>query len=68
MCVLLPIDDACATRAASIYATLRAKGQIIPDADILIASTALEQGLSLATGNRRHFERIDGLSLEDWLA
>jgi len=68
MCVVLPIDDACATRAAGIYATLRAQGQIIPDADIRIASTALEHGLALATGNQRHFNRIEGLRLESWLS
>jgi tRNA(fMet)-specific endonuclease VapC len=68
LCTLLSIDDACATRAAAIYATLRSKGCLIPDADILIAATALEHRLALATGNQRHFERIEGLSLEDWLS
>lgn len=68
MCDLLPLDDACATRAAGLYATLRSTGRLIPDADILIAATALEHKLALATGNHRHFQRIEALSLEDWLA
>jgi len=42
---------------------LRAAGMIIGDFDILIGSTAKYHGLTLLTNNRRHFERIDGLSI-----
>lgn len=42
---------------------LRAAGMIIGDFDILIGSTAKYYGLTLLTNNRRHFERIDGLSI-----
>ena len=34
-------------------------------ADALIAATALEHRLPLMTRNRRHFERVDGLTLHD---
>lgn len=42
---------------------LRAAGMIIGDFDILIGSTAKYYGLTLLTNNRRHFERIEGLSI-----
>ena len=32
--------------------------------DSLVAATALEEGLTLTTKNRRHFRMIEGLSLE----
>jgi predicted nucleic acid-binding protein len=36
------------------------------DFDLLIAATALEHGLIVATLNVRHFSMIAGLSWEDW--
>ena len=42
---------------------LRAAGRIIGDFDILIGSTAIYYGLTLLTNNRRHFDRIDGLTI-----
>ena len=34
--------------------------------DLLIASIALANGLTLVTHNTREFSRIPGLKLEDW--
>ena len=42
---------------------LRAGGQLIGDADLLIGATALRHGLVVLTNNRRHFELIEGLQL-----
>jgi predicted nucleic acid-binding protein len=36
---------------------------LIPDFDLLIAATVLEQDSMLVTRNRRHFERIPGIQL-----
>jgi predicted nucleic acid-binding protein len=36
---------------------------MIPDFDILIASTALVHGLSLVTRNLKDYQRIEGLDL-----
>jgi hypothetical protein len=36
-------------------------------ADALIAATALEHGLALATGNVKHFEVIEGLQLHPFI-
>jgi tRNA(fMet)-specific endonuclease VapC len=41
---------------------------LIPDADILIAATALANGLVLATNNVQDFTRITGLRVDNWLA
>lgn len=48
------------------YEILRmyAKSHGIRTLDSLIAATAIEEGLTLATRNRKHFMMIEGLSLE----
>jgi tRNA(fMet)-specific endonuclease VapC len=64
---VLPLTDAIIIRAASIYGDLWRRGQLIGDADILIAATALEHGLAVVTNNGAHFGRIPGLHIENWL-
>ena len=39
----------------------------IADADLLIAAIALAHGASVVTGNRKHYERIESLRIEDWI-
>jgi tRNA(fMet)-specific endonuclease VapC len=34
--------------------------------DMLIAAHAKSEGLILATNNTREFERVEGLTLENW--
>jgi tRNA(fMet)-specific endonuclease VapC len=48
-------------------ARLRALGQTVADADLMIAAIAIAQGATLVTGNIRHDERLEGLQLEDWM-
>ena len=54
-----------------IYGALRARleqeGRPIGGNDLLIGSHALLLDLTLATGNTREFERIEGLRCENWL-
>ena len=50
-------------QAARIYKDLKQKGLLIEAEDLLIGATALQHRLTLATNNRRHFERIEGLLL-----
>lgn len=52
--------------AAQIYAELASQGQLIGDADILIAASAIEHGLTHVSRNRRHYERIPNLHVVDW--
>ena len=42
---------------------LRAVGTPIGDMDLFIGATAIRHGLTLLTNNRRHFERLQGLSI-----
>lgn len=57
--------------AAEHYARLSAKqqksGQLIGIMDNLIAAHALSECRVLVTNNTRHFERVEGLQLENWL-
>ncbi len=50
-----------------VKARLAIAGQMVADADLFIASIALSRGATLVTGNRKHYERIPGIVLEDWL-
>ncbi len=54
-------------KAAEIYAYLKKKGNLIEDADILMASTAIVEDLVLITNNLKHFKRVKGLRLDNWL-
>lgn len=42
---------------------LRQQGKIISDFDLLIASTCLSYNLTLLSNNRKHYERIEGLTM-----
>ena len=51
----------------SVKAELRRKSIQVGPFDLLIASIALENECSLATGNTKHFRHIPGLQLDDWI-
>lgn len=53
-------------RAAEIYANLRQKGELIKDADILIASVVNSRDFILVSDDT-DFNRIQGLMTENWL-
>ncbi|MEA2038380.1 MAG: type II toxin-antitoxin system VapC family toxin [Thermodesulfobacteriota bacterium] len=54
-------------KAAEIYAYLKKEGNLIEDADILMASTAIAEDLVLITNNIKHFKRVKDLEIENWL-
>jgi len=60
---ILPLDFEAARKAAEISRELDRLGVGIGLGDILIAGIVLAQGGTLLAGNRRHFERVPGLSL-----
>ena len=64
--VVLPLTDEIIVQAADLYALLHQEGQLISDADILIAATALKHNLVMVTENVNHFRRIPGLTIESW--
>jgi len=54
-------------KASDIYLELKKKGELIEDADILVAASAMVNDLVLITDNEKHFCRIEGLKVENWL-
>lgn len=52
---------------ANEKARLARAGAIIADFDLLIGVTAIHYGLVLATNNTKHFNRLQGVALEDWM-
>ncbi|MDD2599819.1 MAG: type II toxin-antitoxin system VapC family toxin [Kiritimatiellae bacterium] len=52
----------------AIRAELECAGSIIGGNDLLIAAQARSRGLTVITNNFREFSRVEGLSVEDWLA
>ena len=58
--------------AAEVYGPLRARleseGRRLDEPDLRIASIALSRGLTLISGNVRHFSRVPDLQLENWLS
>ncbi len=55
-------------RTAELYGRIwaaAASGTMIPQNDIWIAATALQHCMPLATSDA-HFERVDGLEVEQW--
>jgi tRNA(fMet)-specific endonuclease VapC len=44
------------------------KGQRIEDFDLLIAATALSLNYTLVTNNTKHYHRIEGLQIENWMS
>ncbi len=65
---VLPFDSSAARGYGEIRARLESHGILTGDADLRIASIALSHNLTVVTGNVRHFERIPGLRIENWLA
>ena len=53
-------------RAANLWVLARKGGYPGRDADLMIASTALEHGRVLVTGNITHFTWIPGITVENW--
>jgi len=62
----LPTDSTC----WKIFAQLKARqfliGETVADLDLLLAATARQHDLILATLNKKDFSRVEGLRWEDW--
>lgn len=57
-------------RSLELYGIEKAKlkktGMIIPEFDLLIATTAVHHNMTLVTNNTKHMSRIKGIKLENW--
>lgn len=63
----LPWTSAAADHFGTLKSQLKLQGKPIGELDTQIGAHALAEGLILVTHNTRHFERIAGLKLEDWM-
>jgi tRNA(fMet)-specific endonuclease VapC len=64
--VSLPFDDRAAEEYGKIRAHLAALGTPIGPNDLMIASIALANKMTLVTHNTAEFSRVPSLLLEDW--
>jgi len=64
---VIGLDHPAAEGFGRVKSALERAGNILADADLMIAAIAFAQGASLVTGNRRHYDRIEGLRIEDWI-
>jgi tRNA(fMet)-specific endonuclease VapC len=64
---ILPFDEAAGRRFGAIKAGLEARGEPVQDLDLQIASIAVEADATLLTNNVKHFSRVSGLRLLNWL-
>lgn len=62
----LDFDDAAATIYGKIRADLSRKGTLIGPNDLLISSIAVANNATLVTHNTAEFNRVEGLTVEDW--
>jgi tRNA(fMet)-specific endonuclease VapC len=62
----LPFDDDSSKIYGKIRANLEKSGNIIGPNDLLIASVALANDMTLVTNNIGEFERVEGLKIVDW--
>jgi len=63
---VVPFDIECAKIFGTIKSKLRKLGKPTGEMDALIAATAMAHKGVLVTGNRKHFENIEGLKVEIW--
>jgi tRNA(fMet)-specific endonuclease VapC len=66
--MILDFDQSCAEAYGRLRADLEAAGERLGEADLLIAAIALHHRMPVVTGNTRHFRRVPGLKVVNWLA
>ena len=65
MIEVIPFDETAVDVAVELNAKLKKKRKQIDIADLFIAATAVHHNLPIATLNKKHFERLEGLMLLD---
>lgn len=64
---VVPLGEKESLLAGDILADMRKTGQSIGIEDVLIAASAMTNKCIMVTANVRHFSRISGLVIENWL-
>ena len=67
MIMVMPFDEACAIEFGRVAAESMKRGVPIGQMDAMIAAHALTLDVTLVTNNVRHFSRVRGLRVENWL-
>ena len=65
---ILPFDILAAEEYGRIRAAREPRGAPIGPMDLLIAAHARAAGLTVVTNNTREFDRVDGLTVENWVS
>lgn len=63
---IVNLDKPSILASCKIYSSLKKSGNLIDDIDILIAGIAKSNNLVMVTDNTHHFERVEGLKVENW--
>jgi len=64
---VLPMPIDASKEYADILANLSAKGMLIGNNDLWIAAHARTLGQTLVTNNVKEFERVENLTLDNWV-
>jgi tRNA(fMet)-specific endonuclease VapC len=64
---VLPFDTVAARRFGELKAHLERRGEPLAEPDLRIAAIAVSRELTLVTRNVRHFRRVPGLLVENWI-
>lgn len=64
--VELPFEQTAAREAGRIRGLLESLGKMIGPYDVLLAAQAMAAGLVLVTANTSEFQRVPGLTVENW--
>ncbi|HEX8252599.1 MAG TPA: type II toxin-antitoxin system VapC family toxin [Thermoanaerobaculia bacterium] len=65
--VVVPFDESCAVEFGRVASELADRGSVIGDFDAMIGAHAVVAEATLVTNNVKHFTRIRGLRVENWL-
>jgi predicted nucleic acid-binding protein len=64
---VLGLDGAAVQIFGTTKALLERRGQRLDDADLFIGAIAVAQSATVVTRNRRHYERIPDITIENWI-
>lgn len=63
---IIPVGNESVEIFGMLKANLEKSGTPLDDFDLILASCALAHNLILVTNNEKHFQRIEGLRMENW--
>ena len=63
---VLPANQEIVEIFGMLKSKLEKTGKSMDDFDLILASTALSHNLIIVTNNTKHFQRVEGLKIENW--